>query len=188
MNDRRVGLLAGVTTVLVGAAKTAPEFLASTVAVRDPAWLPQFGSTGETVTVYLILAGAVAPLLTWTLALGLGYHLGRDVDATAAYRPLLRALAVGSGATVALGVGVGFLWTVVSGAFDTTTALTLLAGLLRALFSFAVPVVVGGFAGALFRSLAAGRDTEERAVATASEEASERPAERVREHAVEDAD
>jgi len=188
MNHRYVGLLAGVTTLLVGAARTAPELLASAVAVRGPAWLPQVGSAGETATVYLLLAGAVAPLLAWTLALGLGYHLGRDVDATAAYRPLLRALAAGSGAAVALGVGVAFLWTVVTGTFDATTALTLVAGLLQALFSFAVPVVVGGFAGALFRSLAAGHDVDDRGVATATEGDGDRAGERVREHAVEDAD
>jgi hypothetical protein len=189
MHDRKTAALAGVVTLLVGVGRVVPEVVSARLFRGPTDWLaalPQLGTLGQTASVYVGLLESVGPLVTWTLALGLGYYLAsrRDVDDL---RRLATDLATGSvTAVVVVAFAVGAAQAL-SGSLDGAGVLIVLVSLVSTVLSSAVPVVVGGVAAA---ALTAG--ARERESGASGEGATagtgDAPPERLREQAVEEAD
>ena len=147
MNDRRIGVLAGIVSV-VG---LVVNYVPSVVLNRwfhggfDGA-VPMVGTAGQTVVVYGHVVNSAASLVTLSLAIGLGYYAGRRLDVAAEYRRFGRIVAVGSLLSIA------GIWVVLIGvrstSMDAIGVLMNLAVLLRMAVTVSLPVTVGAFAGA----------------------------------------
>jgi hypothetical protein len=193
MSDRLTAGLAAVVTLFVGVGRTAPGIVRSQLLGNPmgvPGMFPSVGTTVETVSVYLAVLQAVGPLVTWTLVLGLGYYLARRRGA--ADDLLQLAVDLGTGSVTAV-VVVGSVVMVaqaltMSGSVDGPVLLMVLPALAATLLSTSVPVVAGGVAVAAVTAQTRDRKTgpSRRGATTDGEQTA--PPERVREHAVEDAD
>lgn len=149
METRRIAAYAAVVGLLGVVAQYVPSYLLNQwLQGGSSDVLPTVGTTGQTVVTYNLLFGAVGPLLTVLLAVWFGYRVGDRLDLTAAYRPFVRAVGIGSlvsalVAWIALQfVGGGF-----SPVAETNVVVTL-AMLVRLVVSISLVVTVGAFAGA----------------------------------------
>lgn len=148
MNDRRIGTLAGIVSVVGLVVNYAP----SVVLERwfgggfDGA-VPMVGTAGQTVVVYSHVANSAGPLVTLSLAIGLGYYASRRLDVVDEYRRFGGMVAVGSLFSIA-GIWAVLMYGVQSTPMDVTNVLISLAVLLRMAVTVSLPVTVGAFAGA----------------------------------------
>lgn len=191
MHDRRTVGLAAVVTLLVGVGRVVPDVVSSRLfAPPDGAIeaLPQFGSLGETAAVYLGLLQAVGPLVTWTLALGLGYYLARHRDPLDDLRSLATDLATGSVAAVTVVAFGALAVQLVTGSLDGVGILMVIVSLASTVLSSSVPVVVGGVAAAALTARSRESDSGATGEGTTTGTEGDAARERVRERAVEDAD
>ena len=106
MENRRIGAVGAVVTVLTIAASTVPGWLLERATDGwlqggGSAPLSQFGTLGQTVLVYNYAVGALEQFLPLAFGVGLGVWLTRRVAAEE-LPAALRAVAVGSGAVVAV--------------------------------------------------------------------------------------
>lgn len=147
MTFRRVGLLAGIVSVLGFVAQYVPSVLLQR-------WIdgglgggfPMLGTAGQTVTLYSLLVETVGPVVTLALAVGLGYRTGRRFDVANEYRRFGEAIAVGSLA------GITAIWAVqqLAGQVVPTTAPAVALSLVvlgSLILRISLVVTVGIFAG-----------------------------------------
>lgn len=148
MNNRRIGVLAGIVSVVGLVVNYAP----SVVLDRwfgggfDGA-IPMVGTAGQTVVVYSHVVNSGGLFMTLLLALGLGYYASRRLDMGHEYRRFGGAVAVGSLVSIA-SLWVVMMYGVQVTPMDATSILVSLAVLVRMAATVSLPVTVGAFAGA----------------------------------------
>ena len=148
MENRHVGALAGIVSVLGLAAQHVPSlFVRRWVEGGLDGALPMVGTAGQTVTTYALVANSVGPLAAFLLAIGFGYYAGRRFDVAREYRRFGGAVAVGSVASVAV-VWAVWMYGVQSTPMDASGVLMSLAILANAVVAGSLVVTVGAFAGA----------------------------------------
>lgn len=148
MNSRRVGVLAGVVSILGLAIQHIPSVVLDRwISGGFEGGLPMVGTTGQTVTVYNLVTESVGPLVTLLLALGLGYYVSRRLDMGHEYRRFGRAVVVGSLVSM-VGVWAVLLYGIQSTPLDASGALVSLAVFVRIAVTVSLVVTVGAFAGA----------------------------------------
>lgn len=151
MNQRNVGVLAGLVAVLGTAAHVIPDLVVDRwvgAGVGDAVPVT-VGTLGQTVTAYRLVAEVTGPLVTVALGLGLGYYAGRRLQHPGEYRRFARTVAAGSTlVAVPAAVLLFALWT----ASPIDAGSVLLWGLTIVRWVVAVPllVTVSAFAAAAF--------------------------------------
>lgn len=148
MNNRRIGVLAGVVSLLGLAVQHVPPIVLDRwITGGFGGAMPMVGTVGQTVVVYTLIAESVGPLVTLLLALGLGYYVSRRLDMGHEYRRFVGAVAVGSLVSIA-GLWVVLLYGAQSTPLDGSGVLMSLAVLVRMIVTGSLVITVGAFAGA----------------------------------------
>lgn len=148
MNSRRIGVLAGIVSVVGLVVNYAP----SVVLERwfgggfDGA-VPMVGTAGQTVVVYSHVANSGGLFMTLLLALGLGYYASRRLNMGHEYRRFGGAVAVGSLVSIA-SLWAVMMYGVQATPMDASSTLVSLAVLVRMTVTVSLVVTVGAFAGA----------------------------------------
>lgn len=157
MVPRNNGIAAALLGVAFALASHAPTLLTARGGFDV---LPQVGTTGETVMVYVGLSRGVAFAFGTLAVLALGYRAGRRIDLRAEYRDL--ALAVGLGGAAGYVLVLVPLAATASGGWASlgTSAGDLfgLAALGGRIVGVGVQFAVVGFAGAALAHVADGAD------------------------------
>lgn len=163
MDSRRISAVAAVATLLSLAGRWVPGWLLGRqidgwTGGGGPGVLPLLGSVGQTVSVYSNAVDVVEQLVPLAVGVALGVWLARRV-ASEEHRGALRAVAVGSGAVVAVPtLAAVVLW----GGLDLASAAMGLALAVKFVVAGPVFVTVAAAAGMTFESLGlfGGGDTE----------------------------
>lgn len=147
MNDRRIAAVAALTTIVLGGVRLGVELAGTRIAdgLLAGGAAPTVGTMGQTVTLYVYTLGALGPLVTVAVTVGLGLYVGRLVDLRTAHRELLTAVAAGSGAVAVVAGVAGF---VAGGPLSVYGVLFGAATALRAVATLTLPLLVGTLAGA----------------------------------------
>jgi hypothetical protein len=151
MNSRKIGALAGGCTLAAVLVQYVPSYvLGSWMESGVPDVLPTFGTHGTTASVYLVASNVVGPLVTLTLALAVGYRLGRRVDVRREYRRLGKAAVAGCIVAIVAGFLLTGLFTETTwtGQFGAVDAFLLAGSFLTMVVQVGFEVALGIVAGA----------------------------------------
>ncbi|WP_137285506.1 hypothetical protein [Halorussus salinisoli] len=166
MDNRRVGVLAGVVSVLGLAIQHVPSVILDRwISGGFDGAMPMVGTAGQTVVVYNLVTESVGPLVTLLLALGLGYYVSRRLDMGHEYRRFGRAVAVSSLVSM-VGVWAVLLYGVQSTPLDVSGVLVSLAVFVRIVVTVSLVVTVGAFAGAALAHFRTNEETPTRPIDT----------------------
>lgn len=117
--------------------------------------LPIIGTVGESVALYNLLANIVGPLMTLTLAVGLGYYLSSRIDIAHEYRRVGTLVTIRSTAPVATVFLGEAAISASKGGFSSATwfsLVLLIVSFVSVLVSIIAPITVGALAGAAIAS------------------------------------
>ena len=151
MDNRRIGVLAGIVSVLSLLAQIGPGMIVSGWINRGaqfPEWAPMFGTMGQTMVVYQQFTGTVGPLVTVGLALGLGYFIGKRVDLATNVRQFIGAVLIGSTLGLSVGWAVAMFGFSSSTGTDAASTFLVFVTFVQQFVNITLIVVVGTIAGA----------------------------------------
>lgn len=152
MENKQIGMLAGVVGLLSIGVQYVPSFaLAGLANGGGSSILPMIEPVGQSVALYQLLANIAGPLITFMLAVGLGYYLSGRVDITREYRRVGSLVAIGSSTAVGTVFFIGAIVSVSNGGSFSVLGLPivlLVGSVVMMLVVVAVPITVGALAGA----------------------------------------